>query len=164
MATSLGVRRVFGKSEGRQTVRYSGANSDITWFETILEDEVLHVHVRKNVVRGLKAEHSERLLPSLAVSLTASEELVAAGGCNKAASSSDRMCGRRSASQRSIWANYLGVSSVNVGTMPRSENVSEGRSSAKCKVGHVSLQVSVPLICVAVSRRVGQVCQMEDER
>lgn len=51
--------------------------------DVILEDEVPHVHVRKNAVRGLKTDHSERLLPLLGVSLTAAEELVAAGGWGK---------------------------------------------------------------------------------
>lgn len=51
--------------------------------DILLEDEVPHVHVRKNAVRGLKTDHSERLLPLLGVSLTAAEELVAAGGWGK---------------------------------------------------------------------------------
>jgi len=48
-----------------------------------LGHEVPHVHVRKNAVRGLKTDHSERLLPLLGVSLQAAEELVAAGGWGK---------------------------------------------------------------------------------
>ena len=48
-----------------------------------LDHEVPHVHVRKNAVRGLKTDHSERLLPLLGVSLRATEELVAAGGWGK---------------------------------------------------------------------------------
>lgn len=51
--------------------------------DVILEHEVPHVHVRKNAVRGLKTDHSERLLPLLGVSLRAAEELVAAGGWGK---------------------------------------------------------------------------------
>lgn len=51
--------------------------------DVILEDEVPHVHVRKNAVRGLKTDHSERLLPLLGVSLTAAQELVTAGGWGK---------------------------------------------------------------------------------
>lgn len=51
--------------------------------DILLEDEVPHVHVRKNAVRGLKTDHSERLLPLLGVSLTAAGELVAAGGWGK---------------------------------------------------------------------------------
>jgi len=51
--------------------------------DILLEDEVPHLHVRKNSVRGLKTDHSERLLPLLGVSLTAAEELVAAGGWGK---------------------------------------------------------------------------------
>lgn len=51
--------------------------------DILLEDEVPHVHVRKNAVRGLKTDHSERLLPLLGVSLSAAEELVALGGWGK---------------------------------------------------------------------------------
>ncbi|MGH1355280.1 MAG: DUF6538 domain-containing protein [Thalassovita sp.] len=51
--------------------------------DVILEHEVPHVHVRKNAVRGLKTDHSERLLPLLGVSLSAAEELAAAGGWGK---------------------------------------------------------------------------------
>jgi len=51
--------------------------------DVILEHEVPHVHVRKNAVRGLKTDHSERLLPLLGVSLQAAEELVVAGGWGK---------------------------------------------------------------------------------
>ncbi len=48
-----------------------------------LDADVPHVHVRKNAVRGLKTDHSERLLPLMGVSLQAAEELVAAGGWGK---------------------------------------------------------------------------------
>jgi len=51
--------------------------------DVILGHDVPHVHVRKNSVRGLKADHSERLLPLLGVSLQAAEELVAMGGWDK---------------------------------------------------------------------------------
>lgn len=45
--------------------------------------DIPHVHVRKNAVRGLKTDHSERLLPLIGVSLTAAEDLVAQGGWGK---------------------------------------------------------------------------------
>jgi integrase len=48
-----------------------------------LDHEVPHVHVRKNSVRGLKTDHSERLLPLLGVSLCAAQELVDGGGWGK---------------------------------------------------------------------------------
>ena len=48
-----------------------------------LKHEVPHVHVRKNAVRGLKTDHSERLLPLLGVSLDAAEDLVVQGGWGK---------------------------------------------------------------------------------
>ncbi|WP_127045952.1 DUF6538 domain-containing protein [Pseudorhodobacter sp. E13] len=51
--------------------------------DIMLDHEVPHVHVRKNAVRGLKTDHSERLLPLLGVSLQAAEQLVAAGGWGK---------------------------------------------------------------------------------
>ncbi len=51
--------------------------------DVILEHEVPHVHVRKNAVRGLKTDHSERLLPLMGVSLIAAQELVDAGGWGK---------------------------------------------------------------------------------
>ncbi|WP_273281294.1 DUF6538 domain-containing protein [Pseudooceanicola atlanticus] len=51
--------------------------------DIILDHEVPHVHVRKNAVRGLKTDHSERLLPLLGVSLEAAQELVAADGWGK---------------------------------------------------------------------------------
>lgn len=51
--------------------------------DVMLDHEVPHVHVRKNAVRGLKTDHSERLLPLLGVSLSAAEELVALGGWGK---------------------------------------------------------------------------------
>ena len=48
-----------------------------------LDHDVPHVHLCKNAVRGLKTDHSKRLLPLLGVSLKATEELVAAGGWGK---------------------------------------------------------------------------------
>ena len=45
-----------------------------------LIDDIPHVHVRLNSTRGLKTDHSERLLPLLGVSLKAAEKLVANGG------------------------------------------------------------------------------------
>jgi len=51
--------------------------------DIILEHEVPHVHVRKNAARGLKTDHSERLLPLLGVSLTAAQDLVTVGGWGK---------------------------------------------------------------------------------
>ena len=48
-----------------------------------LKHQVPHVHVRKNAVRGLKTDHSERLLPLLGVSLDAAEDLVVQGGWGK---------------------------------------------------------------------------------
>lgn len=45
--------------------------------------DIPHVHVRKNAVRGLKTDHSERLLPLLGVSLTAAKGLVTMGGWGK---------------------------------------------------------------------------------
>ena len=48
--------------------------------DILLDVEVPHVHVRKNATRGLKTDHSERLLPVLGVSLQAAQELAAAGG------------------------------------------------------------------------------------
>jgi len=51
--------------------------------DVMLDHEVPHVHVRKNAVRGLKTDHSERLLPLVGVSLQAAEELVTTGGWGK---------------------------------------------------------------------------------
>ncbi|MDA7426754.1 DUF6538 domain-containing protein [Thalassococcus lentus] len=51
--------------------------------DILLDHEVPHVHVRKNAVRGLKTDHSERLLPLLGVSLDAAQELTAMGGWGK---------------------------------------------------------------------------------
>ncbi|WP_306046558.1 DUF6538 domain-containing protein [Nioella sp. MMSF_3534] len=51
--------------------------------DVILDHDVPHVHVRKNSVRGLKTDHSERLLPLLGVSMQAAEELIAASGWGK---------------------------------------------------------------------------------
>lgn len=51
--------------------------------DLMLEEEVPHVHVRKNTVRGLKTDHSERLLPFLGGSLNAAHELAAMGGWGK---------------------------------------------------------------------------------
>ena len=48
-----------------------------------LRHEVPYIHVRKNAVRGLKTDHSERQLPLLGVSLDAAEDLVAHGGWGK---------------------------------------------------------------------------------
>lgn len=48
-----------------------------------LDAEIPHVHVRKNVVRGLKTDHSERLLPLLGVSLEAAQSLVQQDGWGK---------------------------------------------------------------------------------
>ena len=48
-----------------------------------LRHEVPYIHVRKNAVRGLKTDHSERQLPLLGVSLNAAEDLVAQGGWGK---------------------------------------------------------------------------------
>ena len=53
--------------------------------EIVLDHEVPHVHVRKNAVRGLKTDHSERLLPLLGVSLDAARQLAAMGGWGKRA-------------------------------------------------------------------------------
>ncbi len=45
-----------------------------------LDHEVPHVHVRKNSTRGLKTDHSERLLPLLGVSLEAAKTVVKSDG------------------------------------------------------------------------------------
>ena len=50
-----------------------------------LDDPVPHVHVRKNAIRVLKTDHSERLLPLVGVSLQAAQELVDKGGWGKRA-------------------------------------------------------------------------------
>ena len=42
-----------------------------------------HVHIRKNGIRGLKTDHSERLLLLLGVSLSAGRALAARGGWGK---------------------------------------------------------------------------------
>ncbi len=47
--------------------------------------DVPHIHVRKNAIRGLKTDHSERLLPLLGVSLDAAQSLAARGGWGKRA-------------------------------------------------------------------------------
>jgi len=51
--------------------------------DVILDHGVPHVHVRKNATRGLKTDHSERLLPLVGVSLVAAQELVTVGGWGK---------------------------------------------------------------------------------
>jgi integrase len=51
--------------------------------DIILDDDVPHVHVRRNSTRGLKTAHSERMLPLLGVSLEAAQEVVAMGGWGK---------------------------------------------------------------------------------
>lgn len=51
--------------------------------DILLDADIPHVHVRKNAVRGLKTDHSERLLPLLGVSLDAARDLVAMGGWGK---------------------------------------------------------------------------------
>lgn len=48
-----------------------------------LDHDIPHVHVRKNATRGLKTDHSERLLPLLGVSLEAATELAEGGGWGK---------------------------------------------------------------------------------
>ncbi len=48
--------------------------------DIILDHAVPHVHVRKNAVRGLKTDHSERLLPLLGVSHDAAKQLAAMKG------------------------------------------------------------------------------------
>lgn len=53
--------------------------------DVILNHDVPHVHVRRNAVRGLKTDHSERVLPLLGVSLDAARQLVASGGWGKQA-------------------------------------------------------------------------------
>ena len=50
-----------------------------------LDHEIPHVHVRRNSIRGLKTDHSERLLPLVGVSLKAAKELQNAGGWGKRA-------------------------------------------------------------------------------
>jgi integrase len=51
--------------------------------DILIDDEIPHVHVRRNSTRGLKTAHSERLLPLLGVSLEAAQEVVALGGWGK---------------------------------------------------------------------------------
>ena len=51
--------------------------------DIILDHNIPHVHVRKNSVRGLKTDHSERLLPLLGISLEAAKQLVAQEGWGK---------------------------------------------------------------------------------
>lgn len=51
--------------------------------DVMLDHEVPHVHVRRNAVRGLKTDHSERLLPLLGVSFEAAQDLIAMGGWGK---------------------------------------------------------------------------------
>ena len=51
--------------------------------DVILDHAIPHVHIRKNAVRGLKTNHSERLLPLLGVSLNAARELIDVGGWGK---------------------------------------------------------------------------------
>ena len=53
--------------------------------DVVLDHDVPHVHMRKNAIRGLKTDHSERLLPLLGVSFDAAEELIAMGGWGKRA-------------------------------------------------------------------------------
>lgn len=53
--------------------------------DIILDHGVPHVHVRLNAIRGLKTDHSERLLPLLGVSLDAAQKLAAMGGWGKRA-------------------------------------------------------------------------------
>jgi len=53
--------------------------------EIILDHDVPHVHVRKNAIRGLKTDHSERLLPLLGLSLDAAHQLAAMSGWGKRA-------------------------------------------------------------------------------
>ena len=51
--------------------------------DIILDHEVPHVHIRKNAIRGLKTDHSERLVPLLGVSLSAGRALATRGGWGK---------------------------------------------------------------------------------
>lgn len=51
--------------------------------DVMLDDDIPHVHVRKNGTRGLKTAHSERLLPLLGVSLRAAQDLVTMDGWGK---------------------------------------------------------------------------------
>ncbi|MFK7966953.1 MAG: hypothetical protein AB8C46_23585 [Burkholderiaceae bacterium] len=51
--------------------------------DIVLDHDVPHVHVRKNAVRGLKTDHSERLVPLLGVSLAAARSLAERGGWGK---------------------------------------------------------------------------------
>ena len=53
--------------------------------EIILDHDVPHVHVRKNAIRGLKTDRSERLLPLLGLSLDPAHQLAAMGGWGKRA-------------------------------------------------------------------------------
>lgn len=48
-----------------------------------MEDNIPHVHVRRNKTRTLKTTHSERMIPLLGVSLEAGRAIVAQGGWGK---------------------------------------------------------------------------------
>ena len=48
-----------------------------------LDDNIPHVHVRRNKTRTLKTAHSERMIPLLGVSLEAARVIVAQGGWGK---------------------------------------------------------------------------------
>ena len=51
--------------------------------DIIFDHDVPHVHIRKNAIRGLKTDHSERLVPLLGASLSADRALAARCGWGK---------------------------------------------------------------------------------
>ncbi|MDA9009455.1 tyrosine-type recombinase/integrase, partial [Alphaproteobacteria bacterium] len=51
--------------------------------DIFLDHPVPHVHVRRNSTRGLKTDHSERLLPLLGVSLDAAKHMRGQNGWGK---------------------------------------------------------------------------------
>ena len=51
--------------------------------DVFLNENIPHIHVRRNQVRNLKTDHSERLLPLTGVSMAAAQELVLRGGWGK---------------------------------------------------------------------------------
>ena len=49
--------------------------------DIMTDAEIPHVHVRRNKVRALKTDHSERMIPLVGVSLNAAQRVVELGGC-----------------------------------------------------------------------------------
>jgi hypothetical protein len=51
----------------------------------LIDEDVPHVHIRKNAIRGLKTDHSKLLLPLVGVSLQAGRQLASRSGWVKRA-------------------------------------------------------------------------------